>query len=34
MSQQTVEILDEPDARLHPGSRRQTGVALRQIERG
>ncbi len=34
MTQQTVETLDEPDAWLNPGSRRQTGAALRQIERG
>jgi len=27
MTQQTVETLDERDARLHPGSRRQTGCA-------
>ena len=30
--QRTVETLDEPGARLHPASRRQTGAALRQVE--
>jgi len=34
MTQQTFETLDQPDAWLHPGSRRQTGAALSQIERG
>lgn len=34
MTQQTAETLDEPDAWLDAGSRRQAGAALRQIERG